>query len=861
MSLSPGARLGPYELIAPLGAGGMGEVYRARDPRLARDIAIKVLPADLSEDPVRLRRFEQESKATGALNHPNLLAVYDTGLHDGVPYIVFELIQGETLRARLASGSLPARKAVHYAAQIAHGLAAAHEQGIVHRDLKPENLLVTEDGRVKILDFGLAKLNPIRDREGVRSDVDTASQITDAGAVLGTAGYMSPEQVQGLSVDHRSDVFSFGAVFYEMLSGRRAFQGNSAVETMNAILNDDPEELAPANGNVPPAVERIVRRCLEKRPQERFQSARDIAFALEALSASPGLGPRPLAAPARSRRRVALRLVAAAGIAGAVVGAFLLGHESTNRPGPSFRRLTFRRGATWGAKFTPDGQTIVYGASWEGQPIRLFSTRVDSPESRPMDLPDADILAISRTGEMAILLNRPHMHMKGPPETSLGTLARLPLAGGAPREILDNVQGADWSPDGQELAVVHRVGERKRLEFPIGTVLYEADVASELSEPRVSANGDLVAFIDGRDVAVVDRHGHKRILAAGKPGVTVAFWSPRGDELWFEASEGDLQSSLYAVTLAGRQRLLAHFPAWAKISDAFRDGRLLLTLMDPRSGIIGLAPGDARERDISWLNGSNAAALSADGSMLLFSEVGQRKGQLSAAYLRKTDDSSPPVRLGEGWALALSPDSRWALAARDRGSTGFTSELTLLPTGTGESKVLKGEGILYERTRFLPDAKRIIVEGRETGRERRLYVQELAGGRPRPLTAEGSAFSEWALSPDGRFVALQDPGRKILLYPVDGGEPQPAPGPPEPGDIGPWSADGRFLFATEIQGLAIRVFRREMATGRRELWKEFSPADPAGIFGLLPIIAPDGKSYVYTYWRALSNLYLVDGLK
>ncbi len=854
MVLSPGARLGPYEVIAPLGAGGMGEVYRARDPRLARDVAIKVLPADLSEDRDRLRRFEQESKAAGALNHPNLLAVFDTGLHDGAPYIVFELLQGETLRAHLAPGSLSARRAVDYAVQIAHGLAAAHERGIIHRDLKPENILVTEDGRVKILDFGLAKWRPTRDPAGVRSDLETASQITDAGTVLGTAGYMSPEQVQGLPADHRSDVFSFGSVFYEMLSGRQAFQGNSAVETMNAILKDDPEELTPANGDVPSAVERIVRRCLEKRPEERFQSARDIAFALEALSAP---GPRPPAARGPSRRQVALRLVAAAGIAGAVVAAFLLGHETANRPAPSFRRLTFRRGSNWGARFAPDGQTIVYGAAWDGQPIRLFTTRVGSPESRPLDLPDADILSISSSGEMAILLNRPHT--KGPPEVSFGTLARVPLAGGAPHEILDNVQGADWSPDGQELAVVHRVGKRERLEFPIGKVLYEADVTSELSEPRVSPNGDLVAIIEGLNVAVVDRQGKKQILTAGTAGASVAIWSPKGDELWFEVGEGHNQSSLYAVTLAGRQRLVAPFPAWAKVSDTFRDGRLLMTFADLRSGIVGLAPGNTRERDLSWLNGSNAAALSTDGAMLLFSESGQRKGApLLAAYLRKTDGSSPAVRLGEGWAVALSPDSKWALAKTD---VGFTSELILLPTGPGESRVLKGEGIGYGGAHFLPDAKRIIVEGRETGRNQRLYLQDIGGGRPRPLTPEAWAFSGWALSPDGRLVALLEPDRKILLYPVDRGDPQPAPGPPEPGDIGPWSTDGRFLFVTETHGLDVKVSRRDLATGRRELWKEITATDPAGMFGLFPIIAPDGKSYVYTYWRFLSNLYLVDGLK
>src|SRR6202795_2718352 len=282
MNLAPATKLGPYEIISLLGAGGMGEVYRARDTRLRRDVAIKVLPQALSLDADRMRRFEQEALATAALNHPNILAVFDIGTSEGSPYVVSELLEGETLRERLRSGSIAVRKALDYALQIAHGLAAAHEKGIIHRDLKPENLFVTNDGRVKILDFGLAKLTQPEDQFGRQTNLPTAAG-TEPGVVMGTLGYMSPEQVKGKPADQRSDLFSFGAILYEMLSGVRAFHRDSAAETMSAILREEPPDFSATNKSVQPGLERIVRHCLEKNPEERVQSARDMAFDLENL--------------------------------------------------------------------------------------------------------------------------------------------------------------------------------------------------------------------------------------------------------------------------------------------------------------------------------------------------------------------------------------------------------------------------------------------------------------------------------------------------------------------------------------------------------------------------------------------------
>ncbi|MDQ2871150.1 MAG: serine/threonine protein kinase, partial [Acidobacteriota bacterium] len=335
MPLSSGSRLGPYEILSPIGAGGMGEVYRAKDPRLGREVAIKVLPASFSADGDRLRRFEQEARAAGILNHPNITAVYDVGSDEaGAPYVVSELLEGETLRARMSGEALSPRKALEYALQIAHGLAAAHEKGIVHRDLKPENLFITKDGRVKILDFGLASWRPLdaagRDQTAAAHDPMAKNHLTalptmeapltEPGMVLGTLGYMSPEQVRGRPADPRSDIFSFGAILYEMLSGRRAFHGDSAADTMSAILREDPPDLSVTNQNVSPGLERVVRHCLEKNPEQRFHSAHDLAFDLESLSGVSA--PRAAAgteAPRRSMRipgaLAATLLAIAAGVA------------------------------------------------------------------------------------------------------------------------------------------------------------------------------------------------------------------------------------------------------------------------------------------------------------------------------------------------------------------------------------------------------------------------------------------------------------------------------------------------------------------------------------------------------------------
>jgi Tol biopolymer transport system component len=871
MPLAPGTTLGPYTVVGPLGAGGMGEVYRARDSRLQRDVAVKVLPPSFVADSERLRRFEQEARATGQLNHPNIVAVYDIGTHAGAPYVVEELLEGDTLRERLAGAPLPARKAVDYARQVALGLAAAHQKGIVHRDLKPENLFVTHDGRVKILDFGLAKLT----RPGTSGDLSPEALTsaptaagTDAGVVLGTVGYMSPEQVRGQPADHRSDIFALGSILYEMLSGRRAFSAPSSVETMNAILKEDPADLGRAVSDLPPGLERIVQHCLEKSPDERFQSARDLGFQLEALSsittgsttgAAAAIG-AAAGAPRRGLIGARVLLWPAVAACAVVAAAAWWAGRSTRSPMPEaeYAQMTFRPGMISGARFAPDGDTVVYSAAWDGKPTEIFTTRSGSPESRPLGLPSADVLSISRSGDLAILIDARYTigWMRS------GTLARAPLAGGAPREIMKEVEDADWAPDGEGLAIVRTAGGRYRLEYPTGKVLYETD--AWLSSPRFSPDGRFIAFIDHPSIgddrgrpAVVDLEGKVRFLSEPFATARGVAWTPDGRAIWFSAGRVGNVRAVQEIDLQGRQRMVDGAPTGMTLADLSASGRALIVRDSARRGIIGTAPGDPVERDLSWLDWSRPAALSSDGRMILFEEQGQGGGVDYSVYLRPTD-GGPAVRLGRGSALDLSPDGRWAL-------TGLLSErgvVVLLPTGAGEPRTLRVPGLEVINAWFHTDGRRILLLANESGHAQRMYLMDPdVAGPPRPITDEGIGFY-CALSPDGRRVATANRGGEVLLWPLDGGAAVPLPGS-LPGDIpNRWSADGRTLFVVVRKGPTARIDAIDVATGRRTLFRTLAPADPAGLLDVaFAHVSADTRAYVYSYRRLLSVLYRVDGLR
>jgi Tol biopolymer transport system component len=865
MALTPGSRLGPYEIVGQIGAGGMGEVYRAKDPRLGRDVAIKVLPASFSADADRLRRFEQEAKAAGLLNHPNITIVYDIGASssDGAPYVVQELLEGETLRAELASGRFSPRKAIDYGVQIAHGLGAAHDKGIVHRDLKPENVFVTKDGRLKILDFGLAKLTQTEAGSGPQTNLPTASAGTEPGVVMGTLGYMSPEQIKGKPADARSDIFAFGAILYEMLAGRRAFQADSAGETMAAILKEEPPDLSVTNQSISPGLERIVRHCIEKNPERRFQSAHDLAFDLEALSGTSGLSAAGATAAARARGARRTALFAAAGVLLAAAAFWTgrrLGGGEKSASVPNHARVTFRRGNVLYARFTADGQNVVYGAAWGDRPAEIFTAHLGSPESRPLGIPGASLLAVSSSGELAILLKKTNLFGT----IGTGTLARVPLSGGAPRQVVDDAFAADWSPDGGHLAALRRVQDAFVLEYPIGKPIYRS--VNSVTMARVSPDGDRVAVIEGGGVPrviTVDRSGKTTELSRNWIFADSLAWHPSGKELWVvgvgTSEPGGAVMALWGLDLAGRRRLIASLTDLEVLHDIAHDGRVLVEReISTREILFGSAEGGG-ERDLSWLDQSSLAALSTDGKNLLFDEQGEGGGANGSVYLRPTD-GGPAVRLGDGGADDLSPDGRWALT-RSFGKDGL--RLVLLPTATGEPRALAIEGLRIRGGGFAPpDGKRIMFAATEPGKGSRAYVLDLSGGKPRAFTPEGLTGGA-AAAPDGKRVAFNDSEHRPTIYSVDGGEPRPIPGL-DPGDAPiQWSQDGGTLYVTREGEIPRPVYRYSFATGKKTLWKELVPADRAGLIRIENVlVTPDGAHYAYSINRVTaSDLYVVTGWK
>ncbi len=860
MTLSAESRLGPYEILAAVGAGGMGEVYKARDTRLGRDVAIKVLPAHLSSNPEIRARFEREARAISQLNHPHICSLHDVGRQDDIDYLVMEYLEGETLAARLTKGPLPLAEVMRHGIEIANALDCAHRAGIVHRDLKPGNIMLTKGG-AKLMDFGLARPTRPSPVTGALSESPTGSRpITAEGTIVGTFQYMAPEQLEGKEADARTDLWAFGCVLYEMATGKRAFEGTSQASLIAAILKETPRPISEVQPLTPPALERIVKRCLEKDPDGRFQSARDLTFALEGIAGAdtylPVIGS---VKPPVKRRHGAMQIVGIGLSAAAIaVGFFLAGRLTVPRPeAPAFTRLTFRRGSIENARFTPDGKGVIYSASWDGVAPEVFETRTDLSKTRSLGLPELSLQSVSRTGELAV------RKQAEPWAWTYGPLAVVPESGSAPRDLLEDVSCADWSPDGSTLAVVRHIGGEDRLEMPPGHVL--ARTSGWFGDVRVSPDGRRIAFNehaalydDRGSVAVVDTAGRKATLTSEFSSLLGLAWLQDGREVWFTAQAGSIRRDLYAVTVEGRLRNIARFPSSVVLYDIAPDGRALLISQRGQTGIRGRSSMDGTERELGWLDFPWPRALSFDGGTLLLDDIGETGGPTYSVYLRNMD-GSPPVRLGEGSGYALSPDGQWVLAIR----YGPQQRLVLIPTGPGDALFLPpGRIEAYQGGSFLPDGRRIVFAGAEHGCGQRTWVQELPSGVPSPVTPEGAVGV--ATSPDGRWVAAVAQDSTLMLFPLQNGEPRVVAklAGKEPGreTVRQWSTDGRMLFVSR-EGIRLEVFSIDVQNGKRRLWKTFEVPDPAGVRVSNFLVTRDARSYAYGYMRFLDELYLVEGLK
>ena len=846
-----GRQLGPYEVVAKIGEGGMGEVYKARDPRLGRDVAVKVLPSSFARDPDRRARFEREARAVAALSHPNILGIYDLGVHDDQLFVAMELLDGETVRERLAHGPLPVRKAIDIAIQIARGLAAAHDKRLIHRDLKPENVFLLRDGHVKILDFGLAREADVAPADDAATV--TRGAFTEPGVVMGTVGYMAPEQVRGGAVDPRTDLFALGVVFYEMLTGARAFQRGTAAETMTAILRDDPPALMAARAEVSPAIDRIVHHCLEKDPGARFQSARDVAFALETLTGTTrSTSGATVVTPSRRGLPAWLTVAAATGIGVALFAAGRWTAEPARGPATEFSTLTYQQQAIFNARFMPDGRTVVFSAAAEGEEPSLFVVRPDSPAQQPVGAPRMHLLSISPSGELLVVTDARRLESK----LFRGTLARMTLDG-APRPLLDDVREADWAPDGT-LAIIRDTGSRDRLEYPPGTVMHES--GGYLSDLRVSRDGTKVAFLshpsrydDRGFVHVVTRGSGVTTLSEELHGIEGLAWTADDASLVFSGSYAHEKFPYRPKMVSAGGGPVT--PAWPTpgnmwVHDVAADGRVLATREDLFWGIGARLPGQTAERDLSWAQSSWAPHLSKDGKQVLFT-VGM--GELNYTLNLRGTDGSPVSRIGEGNAHGFSPDGRWAASILPS-----PPQIVIYPTGVGDPiRLPRGPIVEFAGFSWFPDSRRVLFGGYEGSHQLAIYQQSLTGGPPERLPQVPPITSRLLHRDGTRVLGLARDGR-WAVYRLADGVAKPAAGLGADDIPIAWGSDGESVLVRRGFDQLVRI---NIASGATISQVTVGPPTRTGLTELRLISAiDDGRGYSYQYGRRLSTAFVVTGV-
>jgi len=877
ITLTPGTKLGDYEVKSLLGSGGMGEVYRARDSRLGRDVAIKVLPSFLSTDSERLRRFEQEARAAAALNHPNILAVHQMGTYEGAPYLVSELLEGETLREQIRRGRLSMRKAIDYAVQIAGGLAAAHEKGIVHRDLKPENLFVTKDGRVKILDFGLAKLT--QPQSGSAHSAVTLTEGTEAGVVMGTVGYMSPEQVRGQSADHRADIFAFGAILYEMLAGKRAFQKPTSPETMTAILNDDPPGISQLTANIPPALQRVVHRCLEKKAEQRFQSASDLAFALDALSqtssnASQGLASSSsvlIAEASRHKRAlfgtavVVLLLVVAV-----AYGVYKLLSRNTpliNTRNISIQQLTDHGQATRFASISADGRLVAYGRREGERSLRVKQVATGSevtvvrPEAGLSDLgatftPDGNYLYYARSD---------------PANVNDYNLYSVPALGGTSRRIVSDVAStAAFSPDGKRIAYRRTVRDKGEDQLLIANADGSAEnmifqrpsgIRQLSTNPSWSPSADLIAvgaYEIGKNVLgsilVLTPEGKlvKSFLLSMQPDEVA--WLADASGLFFigeEKSTGFRPQIWFQPYPRGEPfKITNDFSQYYSLS-VTADAKALVTTQARSQATIYVGDSPAVLNDkIDW----KLSPISTEqaGYSLSWTAAGKLLQHNMALHSYITDaDGGNRVRLLEGGGLAFIPRACGpgdeVIVSRILESS--EANLWRLNLATGELKQLTF-GKDEETSSCTPDGKWVVYQGVDDNL-RHINKVPIDGGTPVEL-AKGRVFSP-SVSPDGAYVAYEriegqgaSTKSKIVVQKLEGGTPVREIEAPVSYRVG-WTPDGHAVtYIRNTTGNTQNVYMQPL-TGSSPVQLTHFNSEPALVDAYA--WSRDGKKFAITRAR------------
>jgi dipeptidyl aminopeptidase/acylaminoacyl peptidase len=846
VSFTPGTRLGPYEIVAPLGAGGMGEVWRARDTKLDREVALKFLPESFADDPERLARFEREAKVLASLNHPGIAAIYGFHEYDEHRFLAMELVPGEDLAERLNRGSIPFSDAAGIARQLAEALEVAHEQGIVHRDLKPANIKLTPDGKVKILDFGLAKALDPAAISGPGRDATMSPTITSlgtvAGVILGTAAYMSPEQARGKSVDKRADIWAFGCVLYEMLTGKLAFHGDTVSDTLAAVLTRDPDWSALPQA-VPVRVRELMERCLRKDAKERLRDIGDARFEL-------ARGQVPVPVPKSSPRWIPL--AAGFAVVAALAGGAIVGRRSAHTTSPVYRPLTFGRGFVHSARFAPDRQTVIYGAAFEGRPLTLYSTRTDGFESRAIDLPSADIAGISNDGQMALLLGRHHQGSW----LRVGTLAQVGLSGGTPRELLENVYDADISADGKQFAVVVQDREEQVLQYPVGKELFRTH--GWISQPRIAPDGKRVAFVDHRvlgddlgEVKLAGADGKIALLGPERQYAQGVCWTPDGRDVLYTVGDDEGGGTMFRVAPGGAPHLLLRVPSLIRVQDVAADGHVLILTDDTWVTLAGQLAGDTGERIYSWWAHDAATGISADGTSFAGSTASIVVNGEYALFLRRGD--APPVQLGMGLAMGLTPDGKFVLTT-SLASGG--AQLVMRPVGAGEPKTLKlGDIALrlgsHARVSTSSDGRKLAFVGSKKGSGSAAWVMDVDGA-PIKVSTEGATAA--VISPDGSKIVVGDPARGMYVVGANG--QVPIRGAPKSDVPLAWSSDGNSVLSWDST-LPPRIFRTPVAGGGRELVRELVSADPAGtVYGWLTL-SPDGRFYLQRVRRIFSTVVYV----